>query len=71
MDSVAVTVPLRPPAKKMKKRKELNALATPRAIFRRSSGKQSSQVCSEVCIFLYIFRLAGETFLKKISINNT
>lgn len=45
MDSVAVTVPLRPPTKKMKKRKELDALAPPRAISRRSSsGKRSSQV---------------------------
>lgn len=44
MDSVAVTVPLRPPAKKMKKRKELDALAPPHAVSRRSSGKRSSQV---------------------------
>ncbi|XP_003424771.1 uncharacterized protein LOC100680350 isoform X1 [Nasonia vitripennis] len=43
MDSVAVTVPLRPPAKKMKKRKELDALAPPHAVSRRSSGKRSSQ----------------------------
>ena len=44
MDSVAVTVPLRPPLKKMKKRKELDALAPPHAVSRRSSGKRSSQV---------------------------
>ncbi|XP_046749696.1 myosin type-2 heavy chain 1 isoform X2 [Diprion similis] len=43
MDSVAVTVPLRPPTKKMKKRKELDALAAPHAITRRNSGKRSSQ----------------------------
>ncbi|XP_011872023.1 PREDICTED: uncharacterized protein LOC105564328 isoform X2 [Vollenhovia emeryi] len=43
MDSVAVTVPLRQPAKKMKKRKELDALAPAHAISRRSSGKRSSQ----------------------------
>ena len=44
MDSVAVTVPLRPPAKKMKKRKELDALAPQHVVSRRSSGKRSSQV---------------------------
>lgn len=44
MDSVAVTVPLRQPTKKMKKRKELDALAPAHAISRRSSGKRSSQV---------------------------
>ncbi|KAL6445993.1 hypothetical protein ACFW04_000987 [Cataglyphis niger] len=43
MDSVAVTVPLRQPMKKMKKRKELDALAPAHAISRRSSGKRSSQ----------------------------
>ncbi|XP_012220408.1 EF-hand calcium-binding domain-containing protein 14 isoform X2 [Linepithema humile] len=43
MDSVAVTVPLRQPTKKMKKRKELDALAPAHAISRRSSGKRSSQ----------------------------
>lgn len=43
MDSVAVTVPLRQPTKKMKKRKELDALAPPHAVFRRTSGKRSSQ----------------------------
>lgn len=44
MDSVTVTVPLRQPTKKMKKRKELDALAPAHAISRRSSGKRSSQV---------------------------
>lgn len=44
MDSAAVTVPLRPPTKKMKKRKELDALAPPHAVSRRSNGKRSSQV---------------------------
>ena len=44
MDSVAVTVPLRQPTKKMKKRKELDALAPPHTVSRRSSGKRSSQV---------------------------
>lgn len=44
MDSVAVTVPLRQPTKKMKKRKELDALAPPHAVSRRTSGKRSSQV---------------------------
>lgn len=44
MDSVAVTVPLRPPTKKMKKRKELDALAPSHVISRRVSGKRSSQV---------------------------
>lgn len=44
MDSVAVTVPLRQPMKKMKKRKELDALAPAHAVSRRSSGKRSSQV---------------------------
>ncbi|EZA53275.1 hypothetical protein X777_06354 [Ooceraea biroi] len=43
MDSVTVTVPLRQPTKKMKKRKELDALAPAHAISRRSSGKRSSQ----------------------------
>lgn len=43
MDSVAVTVPLRQPTKKMKKRKELDALAPPHTVSRRSSGKRSSQ----------------------------
>ncbi|XP_076625841.1 uncharacterized protein LOC143344085 isoform X1 [Colletes latitarsis] len=43
MDSVAVTVPLRQPTKKMKKRKELDALAPPHIVSRRSSGKRSSQ----------------------------
>lgn len=43
MDSVAVTVPLRPPTKKMKKRKELDALAPSHVISRRTSGKRSSQ----------------------------
>ncbi|XP_018052661.1 PREDICTED: uncharacterized protein LOC108690072 isoform X2 [Atta colombica] len=43
MDSVAVTVPLRQPTKKMKKRKELDALAPAHAISRRNSGKRSSQ----------------------------
>ncbi|XP_011641698.1 uncharacterized protein LOC105430061 isoform X2 [Pogonomyrmex barbatus] len=43
MNSVAVTVPLRQPTKKMKKRKELDALAPAHAISRRSSGKRSSQ----------------------------
>lgn len=43
MDSVAVTVPLRQPTKKMKKRKELDALAPPHAVSRRTSGKRSSQ----------------------------
>ncbi|XP_070154315.1 EF-hand calcium-binding domain-containing protein 14 isoform X2 [Polyergus mexicanus] len=43
MDSVAVTVPLRQPMKKMKKRKELDALAPAHAVSRRSSGKRSSQ----------------------------
>ncbi|XP_014488655.1 PREDICTED: uncharacterized protein LOC106751909 isoform X1 [Dinoponera quadriceps] len=43
MDSVAVTVPLRQPTKKMKKRKELDALAPAHAVSRRSSGKRSSQ----------------------------
>ncbi|XP_057328921.1 TNF receptor-associated factor family protein DDB_G0272098 isoform X1 [Microplitis mediator] len=43
MDSVAVTVPLRPPTKKMKKRKELDALAPSHVISRRVSGKRSSQ----------------------------
>ncbi|XP_034947159.1 uncharacterized protein [Chelonus insularis] len=43
MDSVAVTVPLRPPTKKMKKRKELDALASSHVISRRVSGKRSSQ----------------------------
>ncbi|XP_033209179.1 kinesin heavy chain isoform X2 [Belonocnema kinseyi] len=43
MDSAAVTVPLRPPTKKMKKRKELDALAPPHAVSRRSNGKRSSQ----------------------------
>ncbi|KAG7189893.1 hypothetical protein KM043_006064 [Ampulex compressa] len=43
MDSVAMTVPLRQPMKKMKKRKELDALAPPHAISRRGSGKRSSQ----------------------------
>lgn len=43
MDSVAVTVPLRQPTKKMKKRKELDALVPPHAVSRRSSGKRSSQ----------------------------
>ncbi|CAD6201775.1 GSCOCT00002770001.2-RA-CDS [Cotesia congregata] len=41
--SVAVTVPLRPPTKKMKKRKELDALAPSHVISRRVSGKRSSQ----------------------------
>ncbi|XP_046436456.1 myosin type-2 heavy chain 1 isoform X1 [Neodiprion fabricii] len=48
MDSVAVTVPLRPPTKKMKKRKELDALAAPHAITRRNSGKRSSQVMQQI-----------------------
>lgn len=48
MDSVAVTVPLRQPTKKMKKRKELDALAPAHAISRRSSGKRSSQVINEL-----------------------
>lgn len=43
MDSVAVTVPLRQPTKKMKKRKELDALVPPHTVSRRSSGKRSSQ----------------------------
>ncbi|KAM0730913.1 EF-hand calcium-binding domain-containing protein 14 [Formica fusca] len=43
MDSVAVTVPLRQPMKKMKKRKELDALAPAHAVSRRTSGKRSSQ----------------------------
>nr|XP_033329634.1 uncharacterized protein LOC117222181 isoform X1 [Megalopta genalis]XP_033329635.1 uncharacterized protein LOC117222181 isoform X1 [Megalopta genalis] len=43
MDSVAVTVPLRHPTKRMKKRKELDALAPPHTVPRRSSGKRSSQ----------------------------
>lgn len=43
MDSVTVTVPLRQPTKKMKKRKELDALAPAHAVSRRSSGKRSSQ----------------------------
>ncbi|KAK2579328.1 hypothetical protein KPH14_008280 [Odynerus spinipes] len=43
MDSIAVTVPLRQPTKKMKKRKELDALAPPHAVSRRTSGKRSSQ----------------------------
>ncbi|OAD52916.1 hypothetical protein WN48_11162 [Eufriesea mexicana] len=43
MDSVAVTVPLRQPTKKLKKRKELDALAPPHSVSRRSSGKRSSQ----------------------------
>lgn len=43
MDSVAVTVPLRQPTKKMKKRKELDALAPAHAVSRRTSGKRSSQ----------------------------
>ncbi|XP_051164807.1 myosin-2 isoform X2 [Leptopilina boulardi] len=43
MDSVAVTVPLRPPMKKMKKRKELDALAPHHAVSRRCNGKRSSQ----------------------------
>ncbi|XP_063976454.1 uncharacterized protein LOC135162188 [Diachasmimorpha longicaudata] len=43
MDSVAVTVPLRPPTKKMKKRKELDALAPSHVVSRRTSGKRSSQ----------------------------
>lgn len=48
MDSVAVTVPLRQPTKKMKKRKELDALAPAHAISRRSSGKRSSQVIKTI-----------------------
>ncbi|XP_043466385.1 ERC protein 2 isoform X1 [Leptopilina heterotoma] len=43
MDSVAVTVPLRPPVKKMKKRKELDALAPHRVVSRRCNGKRRSQ----------------------------
>lgn len=48
MDSVAVTVPLRQPTKKMKKRKELDALAPAHAVSRRSSGKRSSQVIKTI-----------------------
>lgn len=47
MDSVAVTVPLRQPTKKMKKRKELDALLPPNAIARWGYGKRSFQLVTD------------------------
>lgn len=66
MDSVAVTVPLRQPTKKMKKRKELDALAPAHAISRRSSGKRSSQVIKSINFDVRFFFPAKKMILERV-----